>query len=289
MILAGLLNRTLLVPMEPREVAGGYDLRIVYDVVHARHCYGYAIMTTREYFRKFRRRPVIDEILCWHGPHGACPEEDKDLTLNCPLSIDSNKLWSNKTSEGSPPNTRMLTILYSKFLHQKVVLQETARRGVACLPMVASLDNVLMVYQGSTADVLVVGDLVNIDIATKGRDNLVLRDRAGTRLVSPAWREPPFVRTPYCPSNLTVQPDGSLLKAARGYIEEQFGSKKFAAVHWRRGDFKAFCFWHGPNQACFFPPKQVAHCLAESLKEIGITNIHLSTNGKRQEVFWSEL
>ncbi|CAI7778979.1 unnamed protein product [Closterium sp. NIES-53] len=87
---AGLLSRTLIVPFHHSEVVRNYNMHVALDVEHLRRCFGKVVFTTAEYRRKYVKPINVTEVVCWHGPKGACREEDKELLLNCPAPETMN-------------------------------------------------------------------------------------------------------------------------------------------------------------------------------------------------------
>ncbi|CAI7853375.1 unnamed protein product [Closterium sp. NIES-54] len=90
LLLAGLLSRTLIVPFHHSEVVRNYNMHVALDVEHLRRCFGKVVFTTAEYRRKYVKPINVTEVVCWHGPKGACREEDKELLLNCPAPETMN-------------------------------------------------------------------------------------------------------------------------------------------------------------------------------------------------------
>ena len=75
MLFAALLNRTLLVSLDPKSVENGYDRRLMFDIDYARACLGpNTIMTTQEYQIRFNKTPAVDAVRCWRVQ--SCPIHD---------------------------------------------------------------------------------------------------------------------------------------------------------------------------------------------------------------------
>lgn len=260
LLVAGYLNRTLVVPYHKKENHKFYDLRVVFDVEHARNCFGRAVFTTAEYRRKYRHPLVVDRITCWHGPDKFCPQNNPDLSPNCPAK--SSLPYADREVSGMQINDKYFRAQFLKI--PRSILVEAA-----CLPEKISLQELLATFGDSPAQALVIGDLVNIEV-----------DAPGLSLLG----DVPFFRTRHCPSAISVLPESSLFEAARNFVAEFLGGRPYLGVHWRRGDFKAYCFWHGPKNACYFPPHQVAACIFRQAKRLNLNTIFLATNGKRKEI-----
>ena len=132
----------------------------------------------------------------------------------------------------------------TRFRGQICELPDDKTIYAACLPQTASLADVSRAFAGVPDRVLVVGDLVNVAISDWPELEASL--------------DLPFVRAEGCEDAFVVRPAEVIFQAASAAQEEIFGGEPFVSVHWRRGDFKSYCFWHGPKNACFFPPKQVS-------------------------------
>ncbi|CAI7853370.1 unnamed protein product [Closterium sp. NIES-54] len=140
----------------------------------------------------------------------------------------------------------------------------------ACLPMAATKSQVLEAYGNNQSPVLVVGDLVNIHFTEWPESDAAL--------------DLPFERSSECPTALLIKPATAMFFAAELFVRETFQRERFIGMHWRRGDFKAYCFWHGPKNACYFPVQQVAYWVYRKMRELGINNLFLATNAKHAEV-----
>ncbi|CAI5471203.1 unnamed protein product [Closterium sp. Yama58-4] len=84
MLLAGLLNRTLIIPFHRSETILNYDLHLVLDLAYLRSCIGPTVFTTAEFRRKFRQPVQVSQVVCWHGPPGACVDQIDNILLHCP-------------------------------------------------------------------------------------------------------------------------------------------------------------------------------------------------------------
>lgn len=70
---ASVLNRTLLITMDPRYLLHHYDRHLMMDIDHVRLCYGNnTIMTVQEYRDVYKTNVVIDQVLCAGRP--SCPD-----------------------------------------------------------------------------------------------------------------------------------------------------------------------------------------------------------------------
>ena len=250
--LAGLLNRTLVIPATPREVEGRYDYRLVFDFNHTRRCFGNddIILTTHEYEERFGRPIRIDRVLCWHSPSDICndPDSFRLLYFICPsVNVSSPDLPPSGSNSTAPTlhSQRVDGFAVGSwfFSGQAVQLPEDRSVFAACLPVRAKLRSVVEAYSQVSDAVLVAGDLHSVHFAD--------------------WREfeasvdLPFAREPACPDALLVRPAEGMFQAASLAQQELFGGEPYVSVHWRRGDFKEWCALHGAKDACYYPPRQV--------------------------------
>ncbi|CAI5494565.1 unnamed protein product, partial [Closterium sp. Naga37s-1] len=340
MLLAGLLNRTLIIPFHRSETILNYDLHLVLDLAYLRSCIGPTVFTTAEFRRKFRRPVQVSQVVCWHGPPGACADQVDNILLHCP-GLDETR---RDDGSGSVP------VSHSLFRTPLVHLPPNTTTHAACLPMLASPQQVLHAWGSNPAPVLVVGaplnlhvshlpsafspplnpaltcqvlrawgsnpspvlvvgDLLNLHVSHAHEGTLTggatheppaqveeNMDREtpqqspadGTTTTITAQQQPfldlPFRRSAACPSPLLLRPRPALLESAELLVGRLFGGRPFLALHWRRGDFKPWCFWRGPKHACFYPVHQVAHWVVERVRESGIQELFLATNAKLKEL-----
>ncbi|CAI5949275.1 unnamed protein product [Closterium sp. NIES-65] len=69
LLFAGLLSRTLLVNALPSETKRAYNYSLLFDISHARQCYGTsAVQTTEEYYNEYGKKVELDRVLCWSYP-----------------------------------------------------------------------------------------------------------------------------------------------------------------------------------------------------------------------------
>ncbi|CAI5962333.1 unnamed protein product, partial [Closterium sp. NIES-64] len=366
MLLAGLLNRTLLIPFHRSETILDYDLHLVLDLAYLRSCIGPTVFTTAEFRRKFRRPVQVSQVVCWHGPPGACADQVDNILLHCP-GLDEMRRDDGSGSGGNDDaaaadgaavgdgdaagddgdngaaggmasdggsgmaagtpgvvfDTRV-PVSHSLFRSPLVHLPPNTTTHAACLPMLASPQQVLRAWGSNPSPVLVVGDLLNLHVSHAHEGTL--RGGAtheppaqveenmdgetpqqspadgetpqqspadGTTTTITAQQQPfldlPFRRSAACPSPLLLRPRPALLESAELLVGRLFGGRPFLALHWRRGDFKPWCFWRGPKHACFYPVHQVAHWVVERVRESGIQELFLATNAKLKEAQEGEL
>ncbi|CAI5957784.1 unnamed protein product, partial [Closterium sp. NIES-65] len=350
MLLAGLLNRTLLIPFHRSETILNYDLHLVLDLAYLRSCIGPTVFTTAEFRRKFRRPVQVSQVVCWHGPPGACADQVDNILLHCP-GLDEMRRDDGSGSGGNDDaaaadgaavgdgdaagddgdngaaggmasdggsgmaagtpgvvfDTRV-PVSHSLFRSPLVHLPPNTTTHAACLPMLASPQQVLRAWGSNPSPVLVVGDLLNLHVSHAHEGTLTggatheppaqveenmdgetpqQSPADGTTTTITAQQQPfldlPFRRSAACPSPLLLRPRPALLESAELLVGRLFGGRPFLALHWRRGDFKPWCFWRGPKHACFYPVHQVAHWVVERVRESGIQELFLATNAKLKE------
>ncbi|GJP86441.1 hypothetical protein CLOP_g16464, partial [Closterium sp. NIES-67] len=89
LLFAGLLRRTLLVNALPSETKHGYNYSILFDVAHARQCYGNdAVQTTEEYYNEYGKKAELDRVLCWR--YGSIPTTARDMKSFVHIPEDVN-------------------------------------------------------------------------------------------------------------------------------------------------------------------------------------------------------
>ncbi|GJP39314.1 hypothetical protein CLOM_g23697 [Closterium sp. NIES-68] len=413
MLLAGLLNRTLIVPFHRSETIFNYDLHLVVDLEYLRACLGPTVFSTAEFRRKFRRPIQVSQVVCWHGPPGACADQVDNILLHCPgrekMSRDEGRGGgaagdANDTNDAGDANDTNdagdgdgmarddgsggdaagdaaandgdgdadaagdgddaagdddgsevpgspgyvfdtgVPVFHALFRSQLSHLPPDTTTHAACLPMLASKEQVLRAFAGNPSPVLVVGDLLNLHMAPAhlnlhaadahgGNGEMADGSAAdgatvdgsttdgptvdgsttdgptvdgsttdgptvdgsttdgptvdGSTTDGPSaqpFLDLPFRRSSACPSPLLLRPRAPLLQAAERFVEHLFGERRFAAVHWRRGDFKPWCFWVGPKNACFYPIHQVAYWVVQRVRENGIGEMFLATNANLKEL-----
>ncbi|CAI6003592.1 unnamed protein product [Closterium sp. NIES-64] len=288
LLLAGLLSRTLIVPFHHSEVVRNYNMHVALDVEHLRRCFGKVVFTTAEYRRKYVKPINVTEVVCWHGPKGACREEDKELLLNCPAPETMNTPASVLVGGdgealrkiGKPGfvfNTRV-RITRTLFRGQLTQLTGNHTALAACLPMSATKSQVLEAYGNNQSPVLVVGDLVNVHFTQWPESDaaldlpferssvcptaLLIKPAAGMFLaaelfVRKTFKGERFIGMHWRRGSAALQAAAGMFLAAERFVRDTFQRERFVGMHWRRGDLKAYCFWHGRNNACYFPVQQV--------------------------------
>ena len=175
------------------------------------------------------------------GIEGEEEEEGMGGDRRRDLSDAQSRLSESREIEGSMDSWAVVS--RARFRGQICELPDDRTVYAACLPQTASLPDVIRAFARVPDRVLVVGDLVNV--AFSDWPDLE------------ASLDLPFARAPGCEDAFVVRPAEVIFQAASSAQEEMFGGEPFVSVPWRRGDFRSYCFWHGPKSACYFPPKQV--------------------------------
>ena len=105
--MAGLLNRTLLMPIDPANIYGRYDMSIAFDVSHFRRCWGdKVILTVEEYVEQQGRKVEVDYVKTWGNSwdpnHDSQParalEGLRDITLKPGVQVVHSGLTGNYAS-----------------------------------------------------------------------------------------------------------------------------------------------------------------------------------------------
>ncbi|CAI7832720.1 unnamed protein product, partial [Closterium sp. NIES-53] len=295
MLLAGLSNRTLLVPMNTTEVASGYDRRIVFDFDHVWRCYGpLSVLSTQDFLDLNKGgaeeggggvkdgKVVIDQVLCLRATcYNQKGHGDPGTLVNLPeAALAENITWS--------------TVPSTVIKEQKFHLPEVVEVAREILP---------------SARVVVLGEL-----------ELFSFDRS-----LEAEGDVPFIRRPGCPNSLAIQPHPAVLLSAERLIQAKMwtlialnatfshtpanftinntgadgGSrgmgwqkdsevteiqdKRFVAVHWRRGEMGMGC--KEPGVVCHVRAAQAAGCIARAMEKAGgIKTVFLVSDASPKEL-----
>ncbi|CAI7860683.1 unnamed protein product, partial [Closterium sp. NIES-53] len=89
LLFAGLLSRTLLVNALPFETKRAYNYSLLFDISHARQCYGSsAVQTTEEYYNEYGKKVELDRVLCWR--YGSIPATARDMKTYVHIPDDVN-------------------------------------------------------------------------------------------------------------------------------------------------------------------------------------------------------
>lgn len=89
----------------------------------------------------------------------------------------------------------------------------------------------------------------------------------------------------YCRDPLALLPARELISASEQAQGAIVGAAPYLGIHWRRGDFGVYCFFHSayPN-ACFYSPVQAGKCAFQVAQSLGLQGIFLATNAPEAEV-----
>lgn len=249
-ILSGLLNRTLIVPMDIAMVPQNGDHRYVFDIDNFRRCYGEkTILTTSEYEEKYESPVVIDQVFCWTDKFDSCPFQTEE---------DSTTVPKNHQLKGQAVSALLglKTVLFSQDVHHHM-----ADLGVQVV-----LEEFLMNYRLALGKTLLLGDMEHTEISHSPQ-----LYQSG---------DVPFLRFPECLGSLGIRPHKAIFLTAQLYIE-QFLGPDFFALHFRRSHKEEFC---DENDACSFPVPQVADFLRNKMGETNITTLFLTTDATDNEV-----
>ena len=248
-VLAGLLNRTLIVHLNPGHVDGGYDRRIVLDVDHFRKCWGAnTIISSAEYGKKYGQKINIDAVKCWGRPNG--PQ------LGCPVRDNTDAVASFFEKMTDVHVEPSLQVQWAGFESREV-----------------SPGEFLQQYGKLEARVLVTGD----GFLTVVEDPLI---QGG---------DIPFFRDQSCPTALAIRPPPAVLQAADALIASipELADKSFISAHLRRGEDFVHLYGklekHSCNH-CFFPIRQVADYVSKQIRQSGIRSVFISTDASSSDV-----
>ena len=246
MVIAGILNRTLVVEMTPRKYdRAKIDYRLLFDIQHVRKCYGEkSVVTTEEYVAKFNETLIIDRVKCWGNFDGGCSIDRGHFgaanhEIQIPSSVPTEFVYNNK-SEASTRSMNWETFMQElgDDSHRTIMIGSTFFVGTPLHSNASKWDRMFR-----TADI-------------------------------------PFTRSRACPNGLALQPHSALLEAAEMFVSghEMLKSGDFLGIHIRRTDFlKKYAL-------NVFTIPQLVECIRNATASFGLTTIFIVTDAAQDEV-----
>ncbi|CAI7930149.1 unnamed protein product, partial [Closterium sp. NIES-54] len=262
-LLAGALNRTLVVPMGPHELT--LPLSLVFDVPFLRACYGPKTALTLDEYKQFvgRGSMEVTHMLC--------------LVKGCHLVPDAAPGGQFKASKG-------------RISLANVTVPAVEQWVWSGLPDKHSLQAFLKVYSRVPNGVLVIGEFKKQPIT----DSIFFRMLAPMDLPfllpSPPGKQrgrakpAKVVLRDTCLASPAIRPPEPLIAAARHIVQRHLLSGQFLAVQFRRGDFKDYCRKKHPSDGCFLPVEQAAQCMRAAALAARVPLVFLATNARPHEV-----
>ncbi|CAI5501152.1 unnamed protein product [Closterium sp. Naga37s-1] len=262
-LLAGALNRTLVVPMGPHELT--LPLSLVFDVPFLRACYGPKTALTLDKYKQFvgRGSMEVTHVLC--------------LVKGCHLVPDAAPGGQFKASKG-------------RISLANVSVPAVEQWAWSGLPDKHSLQAFVKVYSRVPDGVLVIGEFKKQPIT----DSIFFRMLAPMDL--PFLLPPPLgkqrgkakpgkvVPRETCLSSPAIRPPEALIAVARHIVQNHLLDGQFLAVQFRRGDFKDYCRKKHPSDGCFLPVDQAAQCMRAAAVAARAPLVFLATNARPHEV-----
>lgn len=309
-ILAGLLNRTLLV--HPSSLPS-YDPRLVLDTGHLRRCFGArAALNTEDLTSSAGVMTSAAGVMSSSGvtssdaggqsEQGAGAQEaDREgfdssgRTEGSEGGMESGKrgMEGSERGGGVGPEAWVCwstivkldrrtwrvrgtkcTNKFCRLEFQKVGIPEPATKADVCLK---DLGSIVRGFATNWGDVrtLIIGDLTMMGF-----------------LFPPEIRQfgdAPFLRSSECPNALTVSPHPLFFTLASDFVSQNFHSTPsnsdsgFVGVHFRRGDFLGERCAKGVPSACL-TPQEAASFISSQMAAAGIANVVICTDARGDEV-----
>jgi len=80
----------------------------------------------------------------------------------------------------------------------------------------------------------------------------------------------------FCADPLDLLPAQELISVSEQTKNSLLGAAPYLGVHWRRGDFGVYCFFHSPYpDACFYSPAQAGKCAFHVANSLGLRGLSL--------------
>lgn len=246
MLLAGYMNRTLVVPYRRSEVPGLYNPRLLLPLQPLRLCFGPSSLLTTAELRQQQGGQLlqVDAVVCTRGT-APC--------VNDPRHSRKGQ-WPHSRDVTYPPGLRLRMLGHPDGLsvpvQQLVAEIEAAAAG-----------------GGGAARMLVLNDV---------QSELVSTPNSRTDL--------PFARLEGCPNALAPPLHPEVVAAAHRFVEERGAhlggwGRPWVAVHWRRGDLMKLC----SSELCRLRPEQAASCTAQAMLRQGSHSLFLASDGTAAE------
>eukprot|EP00271_Cylindrocystis_brebissonii_P000436 TRINITY_DN10521_c0_g3_i1.p1 TRINITY_DN10521_c0_g3~~TRINITY_DN10521_c0_g3_i1.p1 ORF type:complete len:518 (+),score=24.47 TRINITY_DN10521_c0_g3_i1:609-2162(+) len=251
-LIAGLLNRTLLVNTNSTEVNGNYDRSVSLDLMALGHCIGHDTIMTFDQFRtNYNEEPYVDQVLCLPKFH------------SCPDALDEEK-GGNKWF-WTKAETDYAADLANVHGHAESISRVPFKTYL-------TVTELLQVAPEATGRVLWVGD---------GNFTPLLGDDTYPRLhLGPIWAvtggDLPFMRSDECERGFLIKPHPGIFQVADKFVEEMMGGRAFMAAHLRRGNFV--------KRRDTLPLDRVLECFRQHAKDANMTTFYLATDADMSEM-----
>ncbi|CAI5503657.1 unnamed protein product [Closterium sp. Naga37s-1] len=234
-LMAGALNRTLVVPMGPHELT--LPLSLVFDVPFLRACYGPKTALTLDEYKQFvgRGSMEVTHVLC--------------LVKGCHLVPDAAAPGGQfKASKG-------------RISLANVTVPAVAQWAWSGLPDKHSLQAFLKVYSSVPNGVLMIGEFKKQPITGSIFFRMLSPMDLPFLLPPPPGKQKgraKVVPRETCLASPAIRPPEALIAAARHIVQHHLLNGQFLAVQFRRGDFKDYCRkkWTRQHSACVLQPSQ---------------------------------
>lgn len=245
LLLAGILNRTLIVPLN--HTIGNVHLRSSIDVNYINECFGEnTAISLQSYLEKFGSPAIVSHAICVER----CFSTRRFKT--------ENGFWNgSKLSSAKPfyPN-----VIFSKDFQLLKHRMDGALKAKGLVETFGGIGDGIL-YISSVAYKRIV-------------------DAPYLRLGYPV--DAPFKRTGVCSSTLSFQPPQPLIVAVKEFIKLNFPGGQFLAIHLRMADFLRVCQTH-PTK-CAFTLEETAHCLRKQLEKTFLQSVYMASDGSRRAI-----
>ncbi|GJP34812.1 hypothetical protein CLOM_g19232 [Closterium sp. NIES-68] len=310
LIMAGVLNRTLVAPFRPSDVNRGYDRRVFFDLNHTRRCYGpRTVITLDELLAE--RRAVLNG-------RGSSSSSSNDASIGGTADSGNNSSTggNGSTSDGSSGNSSSS----SSSTSADIIVTQVVCPYDTCYDQPGwGLPTVFPTLEGVTFEALTFTDAnlprdhsINItdirrlgDLIFSSSDLIPLGD-LGSSLFDESFHmeiDVPFFRRPGCPNKLAVQPHPAVFEAASRFVSDvllkdvtqtreksssaensissQNEGHRYMAIHWRRKDL----ITSFQDSGAHLSTNRTARCIAARMAISGnLSTVFLATDAEAAEV-----
>eukprot|EP00271_Cylindrocystis_brebissonii_P021600 TRINITY_DN781_c0_g1_i1.p1 TRINITY_DN781_c0_g1~~TRINITY_DN781_c0_g1_i1.p1 ORF type:complete len:667 (+),score=25.01 TRINITY_DN781_c0_g1_i1:237-2237(+) len=252
MLVAALLNRTLVLPREMpllrrQTKRRDYDLEWVLDRERFRLCLGrYTLLFDTEYMARFHSETIPVDLQCWY------PNCVMDLVLD-------------EECETLPRVIPQITLLNGTCNFDAI----PDDFGYAWEHI--DVDWLVSRFGDNPSTVLSFGDIYSLK-SIQGLPPSFMG------IFSEAFSHAQGCRQAVMPSNGVLQAATKFM--SRNLLEFE---QRFVAAHVRRGDWWRHC-WKNKWEACWISLAKIGECLSKRMLQLGISTLFLASNANREEV-----
>ncbi|CAI5521344.1 unnamed protein product, partial [Closterium sp. Naga37s-1] len=222
LIVAGVLNRTLVAPFRPSEVNGSYDRHVFFDLTHMRRCYGPRTVITLDELLAERRAARNGNGSSGNGSSGNGSSNNNSSSSSTAADIIITQVVCPFTNCYFQPGWGLPTVL-------------PTLGGVSYEALTFTDANLPPDHSINITDIKRIGDLIfpSADVFVMGDLGASLFDETFHRQI-----DVPFFRRPGCPNKLAIQPHPAIFEAASRFVTDVLvkGMNGSAAESSREGE-----------------------------------------------------